>query len=236
MKNLIDFLKQIRANRRHGARWADIRFYFSYRKYNQKGISSIKEELPWLSFRAVEFLKKNIHPDMIAFEYGGGGSTAFFNGRVKKLVTVEHDEKWFAWLQDYLKDKLRSEWTPRFIAAAPGDLFVPADASEPLHFASNDEPSKGKNYRDYVNAILDYPENYFDVILIDGRARTSCVAVSFSRLKPGGILVLDNAEREYYLEKNTEIIRQLDVLVSGKGPVLYSPNFSETRIYRKKKQ
>ena len=36
------------------------------------------------------------------------------------------------------------------------------------------------------------------MILVDGRARISCLKRAQSRVKPGGYIMLDDAERKYY--------------------------------------
>ncbi|MFN3343565.1 MAG: hypothetical protein ACK40M_12760 [Flavobacteriales bacterium] len=235
MKQFIYFLRQIKYNRSKGARWSDLRYFFRYRKYTREGTNSIKEELPWLSFRAVDFLLTEIPADATVFEWGGGGSTTFFNGKVKTLVTVEHNEQWFNWLKEHLSTRLKMEWNPFFIAAGNGNLMADPDPSEPGHYASGDDNSIGFNFKEYVTAIDQFPDQQFDLILVDGRARTSCIHHAVSKLKTGGLLVVDNAEREYYTEKNPELRSRFEVCVHGMGPVLYSRDFSETRIYRKLK-
>lgn len=52
--------------------------------------------------------------------------------------------------------------------------------------------------RPYNNAIDRF--GLFDIILIDGRDRVKCIKSSIAHLKPKGILILDNSEREYYNE------------------------------------
>mgnify|MGYP002282580474 CR=1 FL=1 len=37
-----------------------------------------------------------------------------------------------------------------------------------------------------------------DLILVDGRARPECLFMSLDKLKSGGLMVLDNSERERY--------------------------------------
>jgi predicted O-methyltransferase YrrM len=59
----------------------------------------------------------------------------------------------------------------------------------------------------YVKQIDEFPDEYFDIILIDGRARPSCIKRSVSKVKPGGLLILDNSEREYYLAKAIEYLK-----------------------------
>lgn len=51
----------------------------------------------------------------------------------------------------------------------------------------------------YQNAILESSRD-FDIILIDGRRRVECLKNSIQRLTPGGVLILDDSERESYKE------------------------------------
>ena len=54
------------------------------------------------------------------------------------------------------------------------------------------------SFFDYASFIDQYPDNYFDLILIDGRARPSCFMHAAAKVKHGGYVVLDNAERVSY--------------------------------------
>ena len=55
-----------------------------------------------------------------------------------------------------------------------------------------------KNYLNYYNKVNEYPDDYFDFVLIDGRARVRCGLNAIKKLKSGGIFVLDNSERSRY--------------------------------------
>lgn len=50
-------------------------------------------------------------------------------------------------------------------------------------------------YYSYCNLLKD---NHFDLVLVDGRNRKRCVWESMRIVKPGGYIMLDNSEREYY--------------------------------------
>jgi hypothetical protein len=68
--------------------------------------------------------------------------------------------------------------------------------------------------------VLKY-RNEFDIVVIDGRDRVSCARNSLGALKPDGVIVWDNADREEYrpgyqfLESNG--FRRLDF--AGLGPL-----------------
>lgn len=231
MEELIRFLRRVRDGR-PSTKWTLLRYYPRWKRSRQPGASSIDQRLPWLSFPAIDYLKRAARPTHRVFEFGGGGSTLFWADRVAEVVTVEHNAEWFAALQLAMAKGARAKWTGIHLAAEPA-LGAALDSSDPEHFASSDDGSRGMHYRNYVEAILAYPDEYFDIIVIDGRARTSCLAVSVPKLRPGGLLVLDNAERAHYTSRNASALRALDAVVQGLAPVAFG-DFSETRIYRKR--
>lgn len=57
------------------------------------------------------------------------------------------------------------------------------------------------DYYDYVSTIDQFIDEYFDVIVIDGRARTHCLKHSVTKLRTGGMLVFDNADRVEYQDQ-----------------------------------
>ena len=50
-----------------------------------------------------------------------------------------------------------------------------------------------ENKTDYANAIHETIES-FDIIIIDGIWRNECAAEALTRLKPGGLIILDNSD------------------------------------------
>lgn len=54
--------------------------------------------------------------------------------------------------------------------------------------------------RPYDSVCIDFPDAFFDLVLVDGRDRVRCVKASMPKVKPGGIIMLDNAERPEYQE------------------------------------
>jgi precorrin-6B methylase 2 len=53
------------------------------------------DPLPWISIPAIEILKEKSLEDLFIFEYGSGNSTIWFSKRVKKIVSIEHDDEWY---------------------------------------------------------------------------------------------------------------------------------------------
>lgn len=219
-------------------KWDAINSYPYYSEWIKRlgpGHSSLKDELPWLTFAAIDFIKKNISRDHVVFEYGGGGSTLFFLKNSAKVVTVEHDKSWFEKLKGIVKHKKIEHWEGNFIHPEIDQYPNKKDISDPNDYASDDGNYKNVNFKKYVTAIEKYPDNHFDWILIDGRARTSCLAHSIPKLKIGGYLILDNAERKYYTETQKETINtNFDLLINTFGAIPFVEDFSQTNIWKKR--
>ncbi|WP_158798577.1 FkbM family methyltransferase [Pedobacter sp. L105] len=62
---------------------------------NQQALDRDGEALPWVTYSFIDFIKTRLTKDLTIFEYGSGSSTLFYAKRVKKVVSVEHDEAWY---------------------------------------------------------------------------------------------------------------------------------------------
>ncbi|MBM9606615.1 hypothetical protein [Desulfopila inferna] len=124
--------------------------------------------IPWITYPALDFLADRIRPFMTVFEYGSGNSTFWWSERVKRLISCEHDKEWYA--------EFRSK--------------MPADITYLLRRA------KGGS-REYAMEITTYG-SIFDVVVIDGRDRVDCAKNSVSALRPNGVIVWDNSDRDEY--------------------------------------
>lgn len=153
---------------------------------------------PWLSPAAISFFNEWLDGTQVGCEFGSGGSTLFFSGRVKQLVSIEHNKEWYdkitAGLPAALKDKITYRFVPENDPAEAPETLPELEAHPEL-----DDFEYRKKYFNYIYALHDLPDESFDFIIVDGRARTECVIVNLQKLKPGGLLVLDNSERDRYL-------------------------------------
>lgn len=131
------------------------------------------EILPFLNRDFLESLKKHDISKWSVFEWGAGFSTLWFGRRVAKLVSVENDETWFRKLQSQVGQKELSRVDLR---------LRPLEAGLPCK---------------YTEAINEDNEKY-DMIIVDGRNRSLCGMEALKHLKPGGWIVLDDAQREKY--------------------------------------
>ena len=207
-----------------------VKYFPEWLRYITRNSNSIADKIPWITFSAIDFLKKISHSEMHIFEYGSGGSTFFWASRVKHITSVEHDKSWF--------EKIKMELAEQKITNVDYILSAPYSIPEvgkkqfqvATDYISSDESYNGKSFEAYVKTIDNFQDEHFDVIIIDGRARPSCILHSQKKLKKGGYLVVDNSERQYYLSgfdlKNWQSWEFF-------GPVPYDYNFSKTNIFRK---
>jgi len=159
----------------------------------------LSEEIPWLNFLAIDYLEDILKKDFSVFEFGCGGSTIYFGKRVKEVVSVEHDMKWFDEVKNKINKSGLSKKCDLYLISA--ELFkneISNDLSCLDSYVSSDKNYKGYSFKKYATFIDNYPKDYFDLILIDGRARPSCFKHAFDKVKDEGFIILDNSEREHY--------------------------------------
>jgi predicted O-methyltransferase YrrM len=166
-------------------------------KSNYKIFKILNNGTPWTSQASIAIFKKILNKKMVGLEYGSGKSTLFFAARLKKLVSIEHNKEWYDFVNNLLKAKnvINVEYV-----YAPKNLKL-KDATLLFHDSHDIKDSNFRirsDYENYFEVVNKYPDNYFDFILIDGRARVECTFNSIAKLKQGGIMVLDNSERKRY--------------------------------------
>jgi hypothetical protein len=70
----------------------------------------------------------------------------------------------------------------------------------------------------YIEAVARRGESY-DVIVIDGHSRVRCSAIAPQYLKPGGFIVLDNADWFYEASANLRNADLIEVDMAGLAPI-----------------
>jgi hypothetical protein len=119
---------------------------------------------PWYTYPALDYLKQLDFSEKTVFEYGCGHSTLFWAARAARVVSVEHDRGWYERL----------------------DSKVPGNCT-PVYEAESDA---------YAATIDRYDP--FDVVVVDGlvtgRTRLKCARAALARLRPGGMIILDNSD------------------------------------------
>lgn len=142
------------------------------------GKTPLDLELPWFSYAAIDFLERFLQPPMTVAEYGSGGSTLFFARRAQSVFSVENDPRWYELVTRRLEEKrLRNARLK----------LCPFDFRNPVGFEQSA----------YLHAL---PDDRFDVVVVDGseewtQVRPVCFQEAERRIRPGGIIVVDDSWR-----------------------------------------
>ena len=139
--------------------------YFLYRRRHP--------DYPWLAGPANSILESFLTDRDVGLEFGSGRSTLWLAQKVSALTSVEHDPVWY--------NKVTKELELRKLANV-NCLLVEKDV----------EDSKGQDAA-YVRITEKFPENSLDFILVDGAYRDSCALAAMGLLRPGGMLIIDDA-------------------------------------------
>ncbi len=144
--------------------------------------SAIEQALPWISWKAIDFLQDYIKPNLRVFEWGGGGSTLFFLQQGCHVTTVESNEGWLKVINANCQrnNNISGSMEMRFIAA------------------ETQAPAKIKHY---IESVRDGAP--WDIVLLDGLERSyvsrlDCVKEVPGTVRSGGLLVVDDSYRAMY--------------------------------------
>jgi hypothetical protein len=229
-----EFQRQINKYKMHGAGMRQWLHYFRWKRSFVSGVNSMRDRQPWITFDAMDVLEKHLNPQSKVFEYGGGGSTLFFLDHANEVVTVEHNPEWFSILSEGLSESEKKRWKGLLVEAEPGKATEYPKAQEPLHYYTTDEHYLQCHFKSYAQLIDQFPDACFDIVLVDGRARPACLVHGMPKVKVGGLLVLDNSDRDYYLELTLPMIQgKFAPVISNQGASPYSVEFCRTSIWRR---
>jgi predicted O-methyltransferase YrrM len=134
------------------------------------GKTPFQNRIPWLAFEAVSYLHSVVGEGTKVFEFGGGGSTLWLLDRHAEVTTVEHDPQWAKHLAAEISN-------PGF------RLFAPDCTTD---------------FSEYVDVIRGFTDDYFDVVVVDGRERVRCAGAAMAKVAPGGLLIVDDMDRQRY--------------------------------------
>lgn len=143
-----------------------------------------------------QFFLSHIKNTDKVLEYGSGQSTIQISQLCAQIVSVEHQKKWYDYLTNQLPKNCISLYHP------PNKNYI-----EGTHCGTLEE------FFDYIHSPLNYAP--FDIILIDGRARTSCASLckQLVKTKDSLIFIHDWNRTEYHSALNDlELIESCDTM------------------------
>lgn len=145
---------------------------------------------PRMSLEAVAEMDRLIKGGSVGLEWGSGTSTVWLAKKSSALWSVESDNTWFVRVNQWLahEDIMDAQAKVRFF---PPDKDC--NSTEPCFYKGVSD--RARCYRSYVNFADVLTDGSLDYVIVDGRARVGCLFIAMTKLKPGGLLVLDNSER-----------------------------------------
>lgn len=214
--------------------WDLVRFFPAWSRSQDKAASPLADRVPWLTFAAMQFLKKRLSQNMRVYEYGAGGSTLFFAERVSEVISVEHDPAWISKVKTLVDSYQYRNAKIQLVEPTAEANSNDRKPSDPNAYFSLLKKYSDYSFKDYASSIDNYPDEYFDLIFIDGRARPSCFKHSLSKVKRDGFILLDNSERVHYayIHETLNNERWKKFCFSGPGP--YGSKFWQTCIWHRK--
>lgn len=160
------------------------------------------DEAPWIVPACVSYLAGEIGKHWRVLECGAGGSTAWFARRAGAVTSLEDDPSWH--------ERVRKR------------LELDGLASCELRLVPRNR---------FPDAVAATADEGFDLVVVDGAERVACVAAAVPKLRPDGLLVLDDSDRAEYGAVD-EMLRGWPVRrFVGVRPFPLAA--SETSVYRK---
>lgn len=191
--------KNISAQKHEGLKYLQYRLMRPFLKMDYLRYQKRNPTLPWLAPDAIYLLDQLLDGGK-GLEFGSGRSTLFFSGMVEQLDSVEHHEAWYHKVNESLSKKGIENTTLHFLPAE--EVFEMPDLSseEQIFLTTEKFPVKDEIFLAYTGILDSFEDESLDFILVDGRARRTCALKAGQKLKPNGLLVLDNSERVRYQE------------------------------------
>jgi hypothetical protein len=149
------------------------------RWFRERNGSLMTLRSPWWPYSGIEWMAAALPRQARVFEYGGGGSTLWLEDRGAIVTVVEHDKEWHGQLAGVVGSDTR--------------LFQP-----PTKTGSITSVAASGHFDDYVAAIDGERNGSLDLAIVGGRARVDCVGRAMAKVKPGGLLLLDDTDRARY--------------------------------------
>ena len=151
----------------------------------------IKLDLPWWTLAATDYVDRFLaaKPGARVFEYGSGASSFWLAKRGAEVTSVEHDDNWF--------EEVARRAAPHTNINVSHIPPVPANEREGLSsYKSGREGYTDMSFEAYVRSIES--GGPYDLIIIDGRARSACLEAALACRAESGIILFDNAARDRY--------------------------------------
>jgi len=161
--------------------------------------------MPWISYSAISVLKQHLDKTSRVLEFGSGMSTIWYAQHAGHVCSVEDNKEWYEKVQELIQDR-----------EIQNIDYLFADTEETYsQFKCGDDVG-------------------YDLIMVDGSFRSSCVANTLKLLKPSGILYLDNSDKDSTESGGDMRLAESQVLSFAKqqnAEVIYFTDFAPTQLF-----
>lgn len=179
-------------------------------------------------------LDRLVTSDCRVFEYGSGVSTVYFAQRASSVVSIEHEPTWRKRVKRQLEGRKLSNVSYHLVQPTFDQAYDRARVADPLACVPDDDRYLGQTFRSYASSVEAYPDEHFDLVVVDGRARPSCIMHARSKVRPGGTLLLDQSARRYYRASSLALLERL-AQHALYGASATSLHFTEATFFRKER-
>jgi predicted O-methyltransferase YrrM len=182
---------------------------YVYNRLQQMRYERAHPGAPWLTPAAIRLLGGLLRPADRGAEFGSGRSTAWFASRVAALTSVEHDTGWHAAVSAQLKD--RGLDTVDYI------------------LAPKDQPLERGGDSAYAKTAHGFANDSLDFALVDGHYRDYSAKFIMPKLRPGGMLIIDNVNWYLPCESKSPNSR---TAATGPATAVWSEVWQQLRDWR----
>jgi predicted O-methyltransferase YrrM len=146
--------------------------HYVYARFRLMRYERAHPDYPWITSESNRLLASMLRPDDIGAEFGSGRSTLWFARHCQHLTSVEHDKEWHGKISAAIRDQGLSNV----------DYF----------HHSRDEPQETGDRSSYARVALSFDDESIDFVLVDGLYRDHVTRLMMPKIKPGGLLIIDN--------------------------------------------
>lgn len=161
----------------------------------------------------VNFIEKYLTKEKNMLEFGSGGSTIHFAGKVKKLISIEHDPYWAQKVLSYLDMKEINN--AKLIYAQPNQNF---------ELGSTPRTFRQIEFFNYIRVpdyiIKNVPDFTFDIVFIDGRARVECAKYIFPLLHEDSLVIMHDYIGRHRYHSVIEWYDEVDSIKTGNTAIV----------------
>ena len=167
---------------------------------------------PWLARSAIELLNGFLRGTDVGLEFGSGTSTRWIARRIGSLTSVEHNAQWYSTVNEMLADEQLTNTTVVLVENNGADG------------ATADHVER------YVSVADRFDNGSLDLALVDGIYREECALRVLPKIRVGGVLIIDDANRYLPAESTTPYARSVN---EGPKSAAWSAVLDEVKNWRR---